>query len=312
MKKFQTPDSVMRKWALYIRLRKQCNGPQSWIMQHQIRFVSSISSDFIDLSPCTASTVPRNTSLGVTRKTPAGPGQFTRLGLIPDSSGDTSRSCSRGSSRSANCFSPGIINAVEVNSLPLARISKKATLPFDDEGFAEKVLEMEVEGAIDECWQDQRTTSFEDVREISRILEAMKVRDICCVATSQKTSSFDYIMFGTCEGQRHIHLASWAIQESDKAHRISKVKRKKADETWEVVPVGRIVVNLMSEALRSDLSLERKWTVTSNMDPLQAANAPVSEGRFGKAHGLWTLTLNLQDLEDFEIDYCKDALLQQL
>lgn len=185
-------------------------------------------------------------------------------------------------------------------------------LPYDDERFAEMLLEMEVEGAIDEAWQDTHKAHMEDVVEIVEVLHSLKVRDVCAIDVSEKTSNFDYMIFGTCEGPRHIHLAAWAVQEADSLKRICKIKRKQTDHTWEVVPVGRIIVNLMQEAVRDEMTLERKWAVTKSMDPLTVANAPISEGRQVKAHGLWTLTLNLQDLEDFEVDYCKDVLMRQL
>lgn len=187
-----------------------------------------------------------------------------------------------------------------------------ATLPYDDEAFAETLLQMEVDGVIDEAWQDARKAHLEDVKEVMEVLRSLKVRDLCCIDVSGKTSNFDYMLFGTCEGPRHIHLAAWAAQEADSLRRVAKVPRRKTDELWEVVPIGRIVLNLMVESLRDELALERKWAVTKTMDPLEAANAPVSEGRNVRAHGLWTLTLNLQDLEDFEVDYCKDVLLHQL
>ncbi|CCW61616.1 unnamed protein product [Phytomonas sp. EM1] len=192
------------------------------------------------------------------------------------------------------------------------RMPEPSSLPYDDEAFAEMLLQMEVDGAIDETWQDARKAYVEDVKELCEVLRSLKVRDICCIDVSDKTASFDYIMCGTCEGPRHIHIAAWAAQEADSLHRVSKVSRKKTDELWEVVPIGRILLNLMVESLREELALERKWAVTRTMDPLSAANAPVSEGRHAKAHGLWTLTLNLQDLEDFEVDYCKDVLLRQV
>ncbi|KAG5473198.1 hypothetical protein CUR178_03117 [Leishmania enriettii] len=192
------------------------------------------------------------------------------------------------------------------------RLPDPSRLPYDDERFAEMLLEMEVNGVIDETWQDASKARLEDVKEIADILTSLKVRDLCCIDVSEKTSNFDYMMFGTCEGARHIHLAAWAVQDADKAHRISKIKRKQTDELWEVVPVGRIVVNLMVESFREEMTLERKWAVTRSMDPLAAANAPISEGRQVRAHGLWTLTLNLQDLEDFEVDYCKDILMRQM
>nr|CCC91047.1 conserved hypothetical protein [Trypanosoma congolense IL3000] len=189
---------------------------------------------------------------------------------------------------------------------------ERPPLPYDDEGFAEVLLEMEVEGSIDEVWQDGRKAHMEDVKEIASVLRSMKVWDICAIDVTEKTSNFDYMVFGTCEGPRHVHLAAWAVQEADALKRVSKIKRKQVDHMWEVVPVGRIIVNLMQESLREELSLERKWTVTKSMDPLSMANAAVSEGRSVRAHGLWTLTLNLQDLEDFEVDYCKDVLLAQI
>jgi ribosomal silencing factor RsfS len=187
----------------------------------------------------------------------------------------------------------------------------KSELPFDDEEFAETILAMEVEGALDETWQDSRRAHLEDVQEIVKILKEMRVRDIAAIDVSQKTSSFDYLINGTCEGARHIHLASWAVSEADVKHRASKNPRQKSDHLWEVVTVGRIVVNLMQGPYRTEVNLERKWAVTKSMDPLQFARAPVSEGRHSRAHGLWTLTINLQDLEDFEVDYCKDVLLAQ-
>lgn len=192
------------------------------------------------------------------------------------------------------------------------RLPDPARLPYDDERFAEMLLEMEVNGVIDETWQDARKARVEDVKEIAEILTSLKVRDLCCIDVSEKTSNFDYMMFGTCEGPRHIHLAAWAAQDADKVQRISKIKRKQTDELWEVVPIGRIVLNLMVESFREEMTLERKWAVTRSMDPLANANAPISEGRQVKAHGLWTLTLNLQDLEDFEVDYCKDILMRQM
>lgn len=191
--------------------------------------------------------------------------------------------------------------------------AEREELPYDDARFAETLLQMEVDGAIDEAWQDSsRKAQLEDVKELAAILRAMKVRDICCIDVSAKTSNFDYMLFGTCEGARHLHLAAWAAQDADRYGASSKIRRQQTDELWEVVPIGRIVLNLMVESYREGVSLERKWAITSSMDPLAAANAPVSEGRQSRAHGLWTLTLNLQDLEDFEADYCKDVLIRQL
>lgn len=184
-------------------------------------------------------------------------------------------------------------------------------LPFDDEEFAETILEMEVDGALDEAWQDTKKAHMEDVIEIVQVLRDLKVRDIAAIDVSQKTSNFDFIVNGTCEGARHIHLASWAVSEADATKRLTKVPRQKTDNLWEIVPVGRILVNLMQASYRDEVNIERKWAVTKSMDPTQFANAAVSEGRQVKSHGLWTLTLNLQDLEDFEVDYCKDILLAQ-
>lgn len=192
-----------------------------------------------------------------------------------------------------------------------AKAEMKSELPFDDEEFAETILAMEVEGALDEAWQDSKKAHLEDVKELVEVLKEMRVRNIAAIDVSQKTSNFDYLVNGTCEGARHIHLAAWAVSEADKNHRVAKIPRQKTDHLWEVVAVGRIVVNLMQESYRNEINLERKWAVTKSMDPLQFAQAPVSEGRHSRAHGLWTLTLNLQDLEDFEVDYCKDVLLSQ-
>ena len=189
---------------------------------------------------------------------------------------------------------------------------KGIELPYDDEQFAEAILQMEVEGQLDESWQNGRTAKKEDCAAIVDILRHMKARDLCCIDVSSKTSSFDYMIFATCEGPRHVHLCSWSVSKADKEHRLTKPKRKTSDRTWEAVPVGRIIVNLMTENYRNEVNFERKWAVTKTMDPLDHANASVGEGRVVKAHGLWTLTLNLQDLEDFEVDYCKDALLAQL
>ena len=196
------------------------------------------------------------------------------------------------------------------NSEPAAKIAN-LSLPFDDENFAATLLEAEVSGAIDEAWQDGRRAHLEDVKAIVEILKEMKVLDIAAVDVSHKTSSFDYMIGGTCEGPRHLYLAQWAVGSADEHHRISKMARRKVSKSWEVVPVGRILVNLFVESSRHEYSLERKWVVTRTMDPLSFANPVVSEGRQARVHGLWTLTINLQDLEDFEVDYCKDYLLCQ-
>jgi len=185
------------------------------------------------------------------------------------------------------------------------------TLPYDDEAFAETLLRMEVDGALDEAWQDRGAARVEDVAEITRVLRDIRVRDICCIDVSGKTSAFDVLIVGSCDGPRHVHLAAWAVQEADRQHRASKIRRRQTDQLWEVVPVGRIVVNVMQDRYREEVNIERKWVVTKSMDALQFANAAVSEGRQSRSHGLWTLTVNLQDLEDFEVDYCKDVLLSQ-
>ena len=184
-------------------------------------------------------------------------------------------------------------------------------LPFDDSSFAETILKMEVDGQIDHVWQDTKKAHVEDVEELFDILRQMKVSDIVTIDVSQKTSCFDYIIVGTCEGARHINLASWAVSEADRFQSVAKMKRRKADELWEAVPVGRILVNLMQAAYREQVQVERKWAVARTMDPLNAAHPMVMEGRHVKQHGLWSLTVNLRDLQDFEVDYCKELLLGQ-
>nr|CCM17596.1 hypothetical protein, conserved [Leishmania guyanensis] len=245
----------------------------------------------------------------------------TRAGLVPgeeaayaDSPADASANSTVEllSSSSSNATHSAEVAITAHDSAEESRLPDPSRLPYDDERFAEMLLEMEVNGVIDETWQDANRARLEDVKAIADILTSLKVRDLCCIDVSEKTSNFDYIVFGTCEGARHIHLAAWAVQDADRVHRVSKIRRKRTDELWEVVPVGRIVVNLMVESFREEMTLERKWAVTRSMDPLGAANAPISEGRQVKAHGLWTLTLNLQDLEDFEVDYCKDILMRQM
>nr|6YXY_EI Chain EI, MALSU1 [Trypanosoma brucei brucei] len=274
-------------------------------------------SDFVDLqlddltnalgSASARREVGDSSELGVVRENDIPEGQvFSRLN-IPISSHQEEQ---RTNSRSALRVSAS--DTLEETIQQPTSTGSKQPLPYDDERFADMLLEMEVEGSLDETWQDGRKAYIEDVKEILEVLRSLKVRDICAIDVSNKTSNFDYMLFGTCEGPRHIHLAAWAVQEADALKRVCKIRRKQVDHTWEVVPVGRIIVNLMQESLREELSLERKWAVTKCMDPLSVANAPVSEGRSVKAHGLWTLTLNLQDLEDFEVDYCKDVLLTQV
>ena len=185
-------------------------------------------------------------------------------------------------------------------------------LGYDDERLAQKVLEMEADGILDEAWQDKPAASAEDVVSLCNLLRELKVEDVAAISTKDKTSSFDYMLFGTCAGARHISIAAWAISEADKHERLAKPRRHRSDELWEVVPVGRIVVNLMQRSHREHLSLERKWALTESTDPLAIAHPASSEGRGVRSHGIWTLTVNLQDLEDYEMDYCKDALLRQI
>lgn len=185
-------------------------------------------------------------------------------------------------------------------------------LPYDDPNFAEAILKMEVEGALDETWQETVQAKPEDVAEIVEVLKDSRARDIVAIDVRTKTSSFDFIVVATCDSQRHMTLASWSVSEADKWNRISKPTRRKSDELWDIVPVGRILVNLMVESYRNEVSVERKWAITKSMDPLDVAHTKVSESRQVRMHGLWTLTMNLQDLEDFEVDYCKDVLLSQL
>ncbi|KAG8344246.1 hypothetical protein TRVL_04921 [Trypanosoma vivax] len=270
--------------------------------------ISSCVDDFVHTE--LADELEAVPALGVTRELAIPEGQALSRLNIPLKEPSTVTSNVRSNSRSVAAHA----NATDLQSFVTETADKvdASPLPYDDERFAEMLLEMEVEGSIDEAWQDGPRAHMEDVVELVEVLRSLKVRDICAINVSEKTSSFDFMIFGTCEGPRHIHLAAWAVQEADSLKRVSKIRRKQVDHTWEVVPVGRTVVNLMQEALREELSLERKWAVTRSMDPLAAANAPVSEGRSVRAHGLWTLTLNLQDLEDFEVDYCKDVLIEQL
>jgi ribosomal silencing factor RsfS len=184
-------------------------------------------------------------------------------------------------------------------------------LGYDDEQLAAKIIEMEVDGVIDETWQEGPRAHSEDVQSLCSILRDIKVADVVAICTKDKTSSFDYMIFGTCSGARHIGVAAWAISEADRHERVSKPRRRKTDDEWEVVTCGRILVNLMQQGYRERVFLERKWALTENTDPMAFARSPISEGRDLKMHGLWTLTVNLQDLEDFEVDYCKEALLRQ-
>ena len=282
-------------------------------------------SDFVGIDTLVAAaecTDPVNVSRSVSQESLLGHNEVSRLripletprnGMAPPRVGSRSalavRSHSDMSSREVE--HDLLNNADSQGENPAAAAIEKEPLAYDDEEFAEQILQMEVDGSLDETWQDSKRAHKEDVAEIVQVLRSMKVKNIAAIDVSGKTGSFDYIVNGTCEGPRHIHLAAWAVQEADKHARLSKIKRQQTDHLWEVVPVGRILVNLMQESYRQEVNIERKWVVTKSMDPLAFANAPVSEGRQVRAHGLWTLTLNMQDLEDFEVDYCKDVLISQ-
>ncbi|KAH9580103.1 hypothetical protein LSM04_008175 [Trypanosoma melophagium] len=323
---------------LYVRRPHAVGARLASVVSHPR--ISTLSSDFVDLDLGDEGNFHRENDvrkqefvLGVTREPEVPEGQeYSRLN-IPLTQSRKERMELRPNSRSAvsplngslsvlnndeNNVVDAMNNTGNNNSAGSSGIggsvvgNMEQPLPYDDEIFADMILGMEVEGAIDETWQDAGKALIEDVEEIVEVLRSLKVRDICAIDVSSKTSNFDYMIFGSCEGPRHIHLAAWAVQEADSLKRISKIRRKQSDHTWEAIPVGRIIVNLMQESIREELSLERKWSVTKSMDPLNMANAPVSEGRQVRAHGLWTLTLNLQDLEDFEVDYCKDTLMRQL
>lgn len=321
------PAGACRRWAI----TSCCSAYSSTVVRRRPPGTSGVTAapgadDFVDIDHLMAYQVPRHATqqpLGVTRHgVPDEDIKVSRLNIaLEQQSQHSGRANSRailplgeeasfadkveGSDQLASDVAPQ--SSSSQDPLP-----DPSSLPYDDEKFAEMLLEMEVNGTIDETWQDARRAHVEDVKEIADILTSLKVRDLCCIDVSEKTSNFDFIVFGTCEGSRHIHLAAWAVQEADRVHRLSKIKRAQTDELWEVVPVGRILVNLMVESFREEMTLERKWAVSASMDPLAAANAPISEGRQVRAHGLWTLTLNLQDLEDFEVDYCKDVLMKQI
>jgi ribosomal silencing factor RsfS len=289
--------------------------------QHSGVSVGDADNDFVELwGESEAAAAPALSPLGVVRlSVPADDEELSRL-RIPIAHKRRGQPLPRDGSRAVQNHEPseGEPDEREISEWEGGseaeggeRQQAAASLPFDDERLAETILEMEVEGALDEAWQDTAKAHVEDVVALAQILRDLKVRDVCAIDVSNKTGNFDYLLIGTCEGPRHMHLASWAVQEADRHKRISKVKRQRTDELWEIVPVGRIVVNLMQQSYREEVNIERKWVVTRSMDPLQTANAPISEGRQVKAHGLWTLTLNLQDLEDFEVDYCKDVLMSQ-
>ena len=255
--------------------------------------------DFVDPGTGTA---PTDAALGVTRKVELEGAYLTRLGEVVQVPAQVEEN------QAEDLFD-------ELERDAAADVSAAAPqqpLGFDDDTLAQKVLEMEANGALDEAWQDRPQASPEDVAALCEMLRELKVSDVCAIRTAEKTSSFDFMIFGTCTGSRHIGIAAWAVSEADEQHRVAKPKRRKTDDEWEVVTCGRIVVNLMQQGYRDTANLERKWALTENTDPLAIARSAVSEGRNVKLHGLWTLTLNLQDLEDFEADYCKDALLRQL
>ena len=193
----------------------------------------------------------------------------------------------------------------DLSSTPLVQ------LPFDDAKKAEDVLQMSIEGQIQENWQDKNPAREEDVGVIVECLKKHKAWDIAVINTKTKTHTFDYLIFASCHGTRHINLLSWAVQELDKLARVAKMKRKLQETEWEPIPIGRIVVNLMTEKYRKKANFERKWVLTSSMNPLDFCHHAVSEGRGISSHGIWSLTLNIQDLEDYENDYCREALLRQ-
>eukprot|EP00760_Papus_ankaliazontas_P007540 PhM_4_TR13367/c3_g1_i3/m.64912 len=184
-------------------------------------------------------------------------------------------------------------------------------LPYDDDRMAEIVLEMEVEGQIDETWADAKTAYIDDVESVCKILKDNNVLDLVVICTKEKTYTFDYVVFGTCHGPRHMNIVGWAIQETDRYVNLAKTAKGVRDTEWEAIPCGRIIVNLMTDEYRKSVNFERKWALTSTCDPMAAAHSAVSDGRGINSHGLWTLTLNLQDLSDFENDYCREYLLQQ-
>jgi len=184
-------------------------------------------------------------------------------------------------------------------------------LPFDAARMADAVLEMEVEGQIDYNWQECGTAYQEDVEALMKVIVENEGKNIVVICTKDKTFAFDYVIFVTCNGSRHINVVSWALDEANKYLATRKTSKRLMDTEWEPIPVGRIVVNLMTEEFRKRANFERKWALAVSMDPLNFCNNAVSEGRGIGTHGLWTLTLNLQDLEDFETDYCRDALLRQ-
>ena len=184
-------------------------------------------------------------------------------------------------------------------------------LPFEDGRMAEGVLEMDVEGQIGACWQDTATAYGEDVEGLLKVLQETQAWDPVVVCTKDKTYAFDYIVFASCHGARHISLVSWGLQEANRFVGLARANKRLRDTEWEPIPVGRIVVNLMTEEFRKRAQFERKWILTSSCDPLDFCHNAVCEGRGIASHGLWSLTLNLQDLEDYEIDYCREALLRQ-
>lgn len=334
-KKKESPDSLsfleMRRIASSTVGYCCCRSPFFAAQSRSSSTASSSSSDFVIDIPSSGvhnnNSDPINVTRAVSLETTVGHSEVSRLriplqaprnGIPPPREGSRSAAIATRSHRdmSSRAVEKDLLEdssgwIEEPNGGDTTTAVEKEPLAYDDEEFAEKILEMEVDGSLDEAWQDAKRAHKEDVVEIVEVLRSMKVKNIVAIDVSGKTSSFDYIINCTCEGPRHIHLAAWAVQEADKHARLSKIKRQQTDHLWEVVPVGRILVNLMQESYRQEVNVERKWVVTKSMDPLAFANAPVSEGRQVRAHGLWTLTLNMQDLEDFEVDYCKDVLISQ-
>jgi ribosomal silencing factor RsfS len=300
---------MMRRGALRFVRTAHCRYTSAVVSPSTVPRASFLGedADVDDFNPQPGSGGPlppkvHQYELGVKRDPGLGT-RYTRLGNpIPDAAESASRNAAAGGGGDA---------PLVLEDVPSGGASSSEPLGYDDEQLAARILEMQVDGQIDEAWQEGPRASAQDVASICELLRELKVDDVTAVNTQQKTGSFDFMVFGTCVGSRHIAIAAWAISEADKNQRIAKPSRQKTDDEWEVVTCGRIVVNLMQAKCRERLSLERKWVLTENTDPMHAARAAVSEGRNVRVHGLWTLTVNLQDLEDYEVDYCKDTLLRQ-
>ena len=91
----------------------------------------------------------------------------------------------------------------ELTSVP------RIQLPFDDARKAEDVLEMDIDGKIDETWQDSRAACIEDVDLLVECLKKNKAWDVTVVNAQNKKSVFDFLIFASCHGTRHINLVSW-------------------------------------------------------------------------------------------------------